>query len=89
MDTSTIIIISTNITIAIGLVTLIFNQSKKIDKLADEVYKLNSKFDRLDDRQTATNNRIDKLEVEVKEQKIEFRELINKFLDLMPKKTVF
>ncbi|MCL2039331.1 MAG: hypothetical protein FWG85_02750 [Bacteroidetes bacterium] len=74
MDINTIIIISTNITIAIGIIaviiTLHLNQSKKIDAISDRITKLeietkigfeklNAKFDRLEDKHTNLNQKIE------------------------------
>ena len=58
MDTNTIIIISTNITIAIGIVAIIFNQSKKIDDVKTELTK---KIDDVKDELTNLKIEVTKL----------------------------
>jgi len=83
------------IVVVAGFATVIkflFGLKDEIYELKDEVAKLNSKFDRLDERQISskeqlaiTNTRIDKLEIEIKEHKVETKEIWNKFFDLIPR----
>ena len=84
------------ITIVGSNIALFMNLNKKIDNINDRITKLeietkigfekiNSKLDGKEIQITTTNKRIDKLETDFKEQRTEFKELINKVLDVLPK----
>jgi len=88
----TIIAIPT-VTIVGSNIVLFMNLNKKVDNLNDRITnleietkvgfeKLNSKFDRLDERYTNLNQRTNKIEAELKEQRSEFKEMLNKVLDV-------
>ena len=80
--------IATYLTILVGFVTIIkflFSIKDEISKLTIRIERLESKFDILVERQSTTkeqiintNQRIDRLEIELREQKTEFKEFINK-----------
>ena len=96
MDANTITPIATLITMIAGFIAIIrflFSLKNEITnlrvELSDRISKIESKLDITADRQIAANQRVDKLENqinnEIKEQRAESNNLINKAFDVITK----